>query len=220
MGILFTHKRFRVRDIVWLTDGSAQLVTDWQRYPGRPATTLLFPSSPRWICQTYKPRDGSHVWSITASKVLEWHVAGMRAHDYVFEPVPGVPLDRAAHQRWVRAAVHLVYGEHYVPAASTRTSDLLARTVRKITPHSFRGGLAVDLRNEKASWEQISVEGRWRSKRAVKIYASRTTFDAHVGLAPCRRIPRYKLLSLDAAANAAARRSESDSPAKRSRVSP
>ena len=216
----FVHKRFRVKDITWLADGSAQLVTDWQRYPGKPPSTLRFPSRPHWRCQMYRPKDRVNVWDITASTLLQWHVAGMHGDDYIFEPVPSVIPSRESRQRWMRKALLLVYGSHYTAAASMADQDTIERVVARVTPHSFRGGLAVDLRNEKASWEQISVEGRWKSKRAVKIYASRSTLDAHTGMQPCARIPRYKLQALDAAVLAPSRRTTTDPVSKRARTRP
>ena len=217
----FLHKRFRVRDITWLADGTAQLITDWQRYPGKPPATLRFPSIPRWACQMYKPKHRIiNTWDVTASMLLQWHVTGMRPDDYIFEPVPVMAPTRESRQRWMRKAMRLTYGSHYVPAGSATNQDALERVLTRVTPHSFRGGLAVDLRNEKASWEQISVEGRWKSKRAVKIYASRSTLDAQAGLQPCARIPRYKLQLLDAVVLAPSRRAAAEHVPKRARMDP
>ena len=216
----FLHKKFKVRDITWLADGTAQLLTDWQRYPGKPPATLRFPSVPHWACQMYHPKDRINTWDVTASMLLQWHVSDMCPDDYIFEPVPAMTPTRESRQRWMRKAMSLTYESHYVPTGSATDQDALTRALARVTPHSFRGGLAVDLRNEKASWEQISVEGRWRSKRAVKIYASRSTLDAQTGLQPCARIPKYKLQLLEAAALAPSRRGVTDRVRKRARVDP
>ena len=50
-----------------------------------------------------------------------------------------------------------------------------SHALMNVTPHSFRGGMAVDMLDEGASLEQIAARGRWLSRKAVKLYAGKCT---------------------------------------------
>ena len=160
-GLRFGHFIFRLYrkiDLTWNRLG-AKLLTNWQRYPGKTCAAIVFPFKPRWQCFEYKHSCGS----ITAADLLQWHVNTLTETQLLFEPVPGRKADRGDRQRWLRA----VFAKCFV--VPPRATDALTT----ITPHSFRGGMAVDMMQEGASLEQIAARGRWLSRRAVKLYAGK-----------------------------------------------
>ena len=189
-GLRFGHFIFRSyskADLSWSRLG-ATLLTNWQRYPGRSPAAISFSFQPKWECFRYSV--GASGVRLTAANILKWHVARLRATDLLFEPVPGCQADRGDRQRWLRAVIDRCYV----------TSPKTARAFANITPHSFRGGMAVDMRVLDASFEQVAARGRWLSRRAVKLYAGKCTLGT---LCPRQRQPPLswqQILQLDAVA--------------------
>ena len=175
-GLRFGHFIFREytsSKLIWNTLG-ATLLTNWQRYPGKSTAAITFRFEPRWDCFYYDTGNNRH---ITAADVLRWHVASLHTSDLLFEPLPGQKADRGDRQRWLRAVFSLCYVASG-PAMSAAMN---------ITPHSFRGGMAVDMRTQGASFEQVAARGRWLSRRAVKLYANKCTLST--SCPPTPRIP-------------------------------
>lgn len=186
----FVFRRYKVSDLQWLADGSARLSTDWQRYPGQQEQVIAFLAFPQWKAQKYLVQDArTRVQTLTAAKMLAWHVQDMEAEDLLFEPVRGRKADRGDRQRWLRAALR---------AAWPQRPEHVDQAIGKVTPHAFRGGLAVGLRTEGASFEQIARAGRWRSRRAVKLYASRVTLAARWSAPLVRVVSRNARRTLSA----------------------
>ena len=71
-------------------------------------------------------------------------------------------------------------------------------------PHSFRGGMAVDMMQEGASLEQIAARGRWLSRRAVKLYASKCALGT---MCPQVLLPPFSLTQINSLDSVAISRS-------------
>ena len=177
-GLRFGHFIFRnytKAALIWTSLG-ATLLTNWQRYPGKSCAAIVFPFKPRWRCFKYVYNARGNF--ITAADILRWHVAAMSLQDLLFEPIPGRQADRGDRQRWLRAVCQGCF------TISTHASHALMN----VTPHSFRGGMAVDMLGEGASLEQIAARGRWLSRKAVKLYAGKCTLST---MCPARALPPF-----------------------------
>ena len=157
----FIYRSYTNADLSWNRLG-ATLLSNWQRYPGKSAAAITFRFRPKWQCFIYPANDDV---SITAAKLLQWHVRMLQPKDLLFEPLVGRKPDRGDRQRWLRLVCKICY----------TISPRNANAFTNITPHSFRGGMAVDMRMEGASLEQVAARGRWLSRRAVKQYAGKCT---------------------------------------------
>ena len=164
----FTNRAYRKSDFRQLKDGSWQLTADWSKYPRGPAK-VLFPARPRWQTFRYLVRSrGQQTVSITAAQVLSWHVISLQDSDIVFRPFVDRPTTRVQRQRWLRATFTAAFVASTVPPLSS--------AIKRITPHSFHAGFAVDLHMEGMELSRIARTGRWKSTAAVAVYTARAGF--------------------------------------------
>ena len=171
-GMRFGHFAARMYTIymfVWsAADKAFGLMTDWHRYSGRYRYFLRFPMFPRLQCLRYVvyPEPGKPV-VLTAAKVMRWHFQWMKAvgETVVFCPRgSGVSPSRDERQRWLRMIL----------LAALPRSDTVARSlVEKVTPHSWRPGLAGDMLAEGSTDAERMRRCRWLSKRVADMYAER-----------------------------------------------
>lgn len=171
----FVQRRYTVRDVVVNPgDGSMRLMTDWGRYAKRRSFCLEFAARPHHACQVYTLRSaaGRVVSQVAAMSVMAWHIRGIRRDvgDLLFEPYPGLKARSAERHRWLQAAL----------LAALPLGDVVARgMVSSVTPHSFRSGLASDMRRSGAPPLEIARECRWTSLRAMHLYAERLSLWLH-----------------------------------------
>ena len=171
-GMRFGHFAARMYTcymFVWsAADRAFGLMTDWHRYSGRYRYFLKFPMFPKLRCLRYVvyPSPGKRV-ELTAAKVLRWHFQWMQAVGETVVYCPrgsGVPPSREERQRWMRMVL----------LAAIPRSDTVARElVLKVTPHSWRPGLAGDMLAEGTSDAERMRRCRWLSKRVADMYAER-----------------------------------------------
>ena len=179
-GMMFGHFLYRsytAQQFRWdVSDSAFTLVTDWHRFSGRSRFSLRFKSFPteEWLCYELRDADGTGtvVDTVAAATVLSWHfkMLGEEGETLVFAPTPGVGVrvyeDRAA---WLRESLLAALPEEEVVAR---------KLVDDVTPHSFRPGLAGDMRRGKARLEDIAMECRWNGLRNARIYSSRLALSA------------------------------------------
>lgn len=149
-------------------DGSFNLPTDWHRYEGRRNFCLRFRSFPDLKCFSYQLRnsEGAVVDTIAAATLMSWHfeMLAEAGETQVFAPTPGATVSRKERTAWLREALLAALPEDELAAR---------RLVDDVTPHSFRPGLAGDLRREGMRLEEIALECRWSGLRNARMYSSR-----------------------------------------------
>ena len=81
----------------------------------------------------------------------------------IYAPVKGEAPTREGRQDWLRQAI----------LQALPLDDAARDLVVKVTPHSFRAGLAGDLYRDGVATPQIQSVCRWNSVRVVRLYAER-----------------------------------------------
>ena len=149
-------------------DGAFTLPTDWHRYEGRSRFVLRFRSFPDRRCLWYELRnsDGVVVDTIAAGTLMSWHFDQLAesGESRVFAPTPGATVTREERTAWLRESLLAALPEDELAAR---------RLVEDVTPHSFRPGLAGDLRRDGMRLEEIALELRWSGLRNARMYSSR-----------------------------------------------
>ena len=164
----FVDRNYTVSDFKKApVDGAYRLFTSWSRYTTKRKYCLIFPRHPKRAGKVYvvESQSGEELATLTAAEVLEWHLHQLNHPSAsVFAPVPGVKPLRSARQTWLRTTWTAILGN---AAAEDK------KLVHKITPHSFRPGLATDQWRAKEPSLVIMAEGRWAWKKTMEMYATR-----------------------------------------------
>ena len=149
-------------------DGSMRLITDYNRYAGRRQFCIEFEASPRYASMWYhvSGMDGSIRATYSAATLMRWHFDMIRAQGerHVFRPKPGREISREARQTWLRGAL-----SDALPLDEYSARILL----EKVSPHSFRAGIAGDLFREGIALPSIGSVCRWNSMVDIRMYAER-----------------------------------------------
>ena len=171
-GMRFGHfaaRMYRMFAFLWsMQEQCFNLVTDWHRYSGRYRYLLSFFKRPVRAELRYDvKRDDGSTAVITAGLVLQWHFEALRAEkeEVVFCPQgSGFVPSAVERQAWLRRIL----------LAALPLSDVAARAaVEKVSPHSFRPGLAGDYLRGALPWPEIMRLCRWHSKSVAIMYAER-----------------------------------------------
>ena len=156
-----------------LKRGGYSLVTDWHRFEGRARFCLRFLSFPEkeWLWYELRDADGTVVDTIAAATLFTWHFDELRENNesLVFAPTPGAVTSREERTAWLRQALLAALPEDEIAAR---------RLVEEVTPHSFRPGLAGDMRRGGSRLDDISMECRWNGLRNARMYSSRLHLSA------------------------------------------
>ena len=156
-------------------DGSRHLISDWGRFPSVRRFCLDFLARPRYACQVYIVRnvDGSVAATLTAAMLLQWHFRLVHAEEdtLLFEPVKGEEPVRLDRQQWLR---NVLLGALPLHEKEAREA------IRRVTPHSFRSGLAGDLLRADVPLIKIAAICRWsvHNTKTIRMYAERSSFSA------------------------------------------
>ena len=154
-------------------DGSFVLLTDWSRYAGRSKFCLKFEAFPKLDCLRYTLRasDGTVVDTVAAATVLSWHFDILRQENEskIFAPANGEAASREDRAKWLR--------ESLLAALPLDEHDA-RRLVDQVTPHSFRPGLAGDMRQAGLRLDEIAIECRWLGLRNARTYSARRPLSA------------------------------------------
>lgn len=154
-------------------DSSLSLVTDWHRFAGRSRFCLRFQSFPvkDYLWYDLRAPDGTVVDRIAAATLLSWHFDQLRESNesLVFAPTLGSVTSREERAAWLKWALL---------AALPEDEGAARRLVDDVTPHSFRPGLAGDMRRGGARLDEIALECRWRGLRNARMYSSRLPLSA------------------------------------------
>ena len=149
-------------------DGSLRLITDWARYSGRRMFSIEFSANPRFECMWYHlyAPSGDLIDTYPAATVLHWHIARLRrdGETRIFAPIPSTDVSRDDRQRWLQDVFSSA-----LPIVEVQARALIPR----ITPHSFRPGLAGDLYREGVALQRVASICRWNTRRVVRLYAER-----------------------------------------------
>ena len=149
-------------------DASMRLITDYSRYSGRRQFCIEFEAAPRYASMWYHVRgvDGEIKAAYPAATLMRWHFNDLRARGerHVYRPVRGAGMSREARQRWLREALLAA-----LPADEHRARSL----IDKVSPHSFRAGIAGDLFREGIALPSIGSVCRWNSASDIRMYAER-----------------------------------------------
>ena len=173
------YGHFLFRSYTWqqfssnVNDGSMSLLTDWHRYSGRSKYCLRFQAFPQQDFLWYKLKDagGNVVDKVAAATVMQWHFDMLKRsnENQVFAPVPGKILSHADRKAWLCEVL----------LAALPPDEREARALIKfVTPHSFRPGLAGDMRRAGLRLEDIALECRWHGMRNARMYSERTPLTA------------------------------------------
>ena len=82
----------------------------------------------------------------------------------VFCPVPGTVCTRAERAIWLKKSLL---------AALPLDEDAARQLAANVSPHSFRPGLAGDMRRAGKRLDVISVECRWHGLKNARMYSAR-----------------------------------------------
>ena len=165
----FIYRSYKVNQFVQdVSDGSFLLMTDWHRFAGRTRYALRFESFPveSYLWYELRDTDGNVKDIIAAATLMSWHfdIVTQCGETKAFDPVPGTAPTRSDRAMWLRDSFL---------AALPLQEHAARQLVTAISPHSFRPGIAGDMRRAGKRMDQISFELRWRGLKNARMYSAR-----------------------------------------------
>ena len=110
--------------------------------------------------------NGDLLDTYPACTILHWHFRQLQraGETRVFAPVPGASCSRTQRQAWMQEVMY---------AALPIVEREARAEIEKVTPHSWRPGLAGDLYREGVSLQRIESVCRWSTPKVIRLYAER-----------------------------------------------
>ena len=90
--------------------------------------------------------------------------------ELIFAPIPGQPASHGDRTAWLREVLLAALPLHERDAREL---------VRYVTPHSFRPGLAGDMRRAGMRLDEIAMECRWHGLRNARMYSERAPLTSY-----------------------------------------